>query len=112
MKTQVIGPKIKIWAGIFVTMLSVMVVFSSFSIAAYADRTEDMKYTETTGTPSFGTEDWVGPERQDPVVAMKTPSFGTEDWTGTMESSEAVGAGAIPASACEDISLDDYSPEC
>jgi len=29
-----------------------------------------------------------------------------------MESSEAVGAGAIPAPACEDVSLDDYSPEC
>jgi len=67
---------------------------------------------EASGTPSFGTEDWVGPKEQDPVVAVKTPSFGTEDWTGTMESSEAVGAGAIPAPACEDVSLDDYSPEC
>lgn len=63
-------------------------------------------------SPSFETEDWVGPEKQDPVVAVKTPSFGTEDWTGTMESSEALGAGAIPAPACEGVSLDDYSPEC
>lgn len=47
-------------------------------------------------SPSFETEDWIGPEKQDPVVAVKSPSFGTEDWTGSMESSEALGAGAIP----------------
>jgi len=38
--------------------------------------------------------------------------LGTEDWTGSMESSEAVGAGAIPETPCEDVSPDDYSPEC
>ncbi|MGB7971898.1 MAG: hypothetical protein WCF31_08015 [Candidatus Deferrimicrobiaceae bacterium] len=80
--------------------------------------TEDWTGPEEQGpvvkmeSPSFDTEDWVGPKEQGPVVAVKPPSFGTEDWTGTMESSEAVGAGAIPAPACEDISLDDYSPEC
>jgi hypothetical protein len=131
--TQVNGPKMNRFIGNFVTMLSVMVVFSSFAIAAYADRTEGMKYTKTTGTPSFGTEDWVGPieqspvvamktpsfgtedwvgpEKQDPIVAMKTPSFGTEDWTGTMEFSEALGAGAIPEPTPEKLNLDDYNPD-
>jgi len=133
MNTKVNGPKMNRFTGIFVTMLSVMVVFSLFAIAAYADRTEGMKYTKTTGTPSFGTEDWVGPEKQDPVVAMKTPSFGTEDWigpekqdpvvamktpsfgtedwTGNMETSEALGTGTVPASAPEKLNLDDYNPD-
>ena len=48
-------------------------------------------------TPSFGTEDWVGPKEQAPIMVMATPSFGTEDWVGTMKSSEALGAGALPA---------------
>ena len=134
MNTQVTGPKRNRWAGIFVMMLSVIVVFSSFAIAAYADRAEDLKYTEATGTPSFGTEDWTGPEEQaqvvtvqppsfgtedwtgpteqGPIVAVKSPSLGTEAWTGSMESSQAMGAGAIAAPACEDVSPDDYSPEC
>ncbi|MGB7971900.1 MAG: hypothetical protein WCF31_08025 [Candidatus Deferrimicrobiaceae bacterium] len=131
--TQVKGPRMKRWAGIFVMLLSMMVVFSSFAISAYADRTEDMKYTETTGTASFGTEDWVGPKEQGPVVtvaapsfetedwvgpkeqgpvvAMKTPSFGTEDWTGTLKSSEALGTGTIPEPAPEKPNLDDYNPD-
>jgi hypothetical protein len=62
--------------------------------------------------PSFGTEDWTGPTEQGPIVAVKSPSLGTEDWTGSMESSEALGAGAIPETPCEDVSPDDYSPEC
>ena len=62
--------------------------------------------------PSFGTEDWTGPAEQGPIVMVKSPSLGTEDWTGSMESSEAVGAGAIPETPCEDVSPDDYSPEC
>lgn len=62
--------------------------------------------------PSFGTEDWTGPTEQGPIVVVKSPSLGTEDWTGSMESSEAVGAGAIPETPCEDVSPDDYSPEC
>ena len=66
---------------------------------------------EATGAPSFGTEDWIGPEEQGPVVAVKSPSFGTEDWTGTMESSEALGAGAIPEPASEKLNLDDYNPD-
>jgi len=35
MNTQVKGPRMMRWAGIFVTILSMMVVFSSFAIAAY-----------------------------------------------------------------------------
>jgi len=62
--------------------------------------------------PSFGTEDWTGPTEQGPIVVVKSPSLGTEDWTGSMESSEAVGAGAIPETPCEDVSPDDYNPEC
>jgi hypothetical protein len=50
-------------------------------------------------TPSFGTEDWVGAKEQAPIVAVNTPSFGTEDWVGAMESSEALGAGTIPEPA-------------
>ena len=61
--------------------------------------------------PSFGTEDWIGPEEQAPIVAVKSPSLGTEDWTGTMESSEAVGTGAIPEPAPENLDLDDYNPD-
>ena len=67
---------------------------------------------EATGSPSFGTEDWTGPTEQAPIVVVKSPSLGTEDWTGSMESSEALGAGAIPETPCEDVSPDDYSPEC
>jgi hypothetical protein len=63
-------------------------------------------------TPSFGTEDWIGPKEQAPIVAMATPSFGTEDWIGVMESSEALGAGATAAPDCEELSWGDYSPEC
>jgi hypothetical protein len=60
-------------------------------------------------TPSFGTEDWIGPQEQASVVAMKTPSFATEDWVGTMEFSEALGTGAAPAR--EYPSLDGYNPD-
>ncbi len=109
--TQVNGPKIKRFTGIFVTMLSMMVVFSSFAISAYADRTEDMKYTEAAETPSFGAEGWVPPQGEARIVAVKTPSFATEDWTGTMESSEALGAGTIPEPAPEKLNLDDYNPD-
>jgi len=66
---------------------------------------------EATGSPSFGTEDWVGPNEEGPVVAVKSPSFGTEDWTGTMESSEALGTGTIPEPAPEKLNLDDYNPD-
>jgi hypothetical protein len=60
-------------------------------------------------TPSFGTEDWIGPQEQAPVVAVATPSYGTEDWIGTMEFSEALGTGAAPAR--EYPSLDGYNPD-
>lgn len=39
MNTQVRGPTMKRWAGILVIMLSMMVVFSSFAIAAYDEGT-------------------------------------------------------------------------
>ena len=61
--------------------------------------------------PSFGTEDWTGPTEQGPIVVVKSPSLGTEDWTGSMESSEALGAGAIPEPAPEKLNLDDYNPD-
>ena len=66
---------------------------------------------EATGTPSFGTEDWVPPQGETRIVAVKPPSFGTEDWVGTMKSSEALGAGAIPEPAPEKLNLDDYNPD-
>jgi hypothetical protein len=133
--TQVNGPKMKIWAGIFVTLLAMTVFLVPKTQATEKILSQNERpVMKATETPSFGTEDWVGPVKQDPVVAMEapsfetedwvgpeeqgpvvvmiTPSFGTEDWSGTMISSEALGSGAIPASSCEDISLDDYSPEC
>jgi hypothetical protein len=64
------------------------------------------------GTPAFGTEDWIEPPGEPRIVAMAPTAYGTEEWTGTMESSEALGAGAVPAPSCEDVSMDDYSPEC
>jgi hypothetical protein len=67
---------------------------------------------EAMETASFGTEGWVPPQGEAPVVAMATPSFGTEDWIGVMESSEALGAGATAAPDCEELSWGDYSPEC
>jgi hypothetical protein len=73
---------------------------------------EEQAPVVTVQPPSFGIEDWTGPMEQAPIVVVKSPSLGTEDWTGSMESYEALGAGAIPAPACEDVSPDDYSPEC
>jgi hypothetical protein len=51
---------------------------------------------EAMETASFGTEDWVGPKEQDPVVAMIPASFGTEDWVGPKEQDPVVAM--IPAS--------------
>jgi hypothetical protein len=139
--TQVKGSKRNRLAGIFVMFFAMMVFLVPKTQAADVTGTVEKQMStneapviEATGTPSFGTEDWVGPQEQGPVVVMETPSFGTEDWvgpqeqgpavamispsfgtedwTGTMESSEALGAGAMPAPACEDVSSDDYSPEC
>jgi len=66
---------------------------------------------EAMETASFGTEDWVGPKEQAPVVAMETPSFATEEWVEAVEHSDAVGTGAIPDPAGEELSLDDYNPD-
>ncbi len=99
--TQIDGPKMNRWTVIFVTILSVMIVFSSFAIAAYADRAEGMKCSEATGTSSFGTEDWVGSQEQATLVAMETSSFGTEDWVEDMQFSEVLVPGAIPAPDCK-----------
>jgi hypothetical protein len=52
-------------------------------------------------TPSFGTEDWIGPQEQAPVVAVATPSFGTEDWIGPQEQAPVV-AVATPSFGTED----------
>ena len=54
-------------------------------------------------TASFGTEDWIGP--------IKTASFGTEDWVGAVEYSDVVETGTLPASARQELSLDDYYPD-
>jgi|GEM_PF-6948481 len=97
MNTQVKGPAIKRWAGMFLTFLSMMVFL--------------VPITQAVETASFGTEDWVPPQGETPVVAMETPSFGTEDWSGTMAFSQAVGTGAIPAPAPGELTLDDYNPD-
>jgi hypothetical protein len=138
--TQVNGPKMMRWAVFGFTLLFLTVFLVPITQAADVTGTQwkemsqnespVMKAEETPsfGTedwvgpkeqgpvvkveaPSLGTEDWVGPEKQDPIVAMKPPSFGTEDWTGTMEFSEALGAGAIPEPAPEKLNLDDYNPD-
>jgi len=56
---------------------------------------------EASGTASFGTEDWVGPKEQAPIVTVKTPSFGTEDWVGPKEQAPAV-AVKTPSFGTED----------
>ena len=72
---------------------------------------DDRPVMEAAGSSSFETEDWTGPAEQEPIVAVKSPSFGTEDWTGSMESSEALGTGAIPEEQSGEQSLDDYNPD-
>jgi len=84
-----------------------------------ANKINGMKSSETTGTPSFGTEDfvpaqgetqvvvmetpafetedWIEPKGEVRIVAVKSPSFGTEDWVEVMQSSDALSAGATPA---------------
>ena len=68
-------------------------------------------------TASFGTEDWVGPIKtasfgtEDWIGPIKTASFGTEDWIGAVEYSDVVETGTLPASARQELSLDDYYPD-
>ena len=135
MKTQVNGPAIKRWAGMFVTLLAMTVFLVTSTQAAEKKLSQNespvMEATETASfgtedfapaqgetqvlvmeTPAYGTEDWIEPPGETRIVAVAPAAYGTEDWTGTMESSEAVGAGVIPEPACKDVSPDDYSPEC
>ncbi|MGW8285570.1 MAG: hypothetical protein ACWGPR_07600 [Candidatus Deferrimicrobiaceae bacterium] len=138
--TQVNGPKMMRRAVIGFTLLFLTVFLVPTTQAADVTGTQwkEMSQNEShvmkaEETPSFGTEDWVGPEEQGPVVAVqppslgtedwtgpteqgpivvvKSPSLGTEEWTGTMESSEALGAGTIPEPGPEELNLDDYNPD-
>jgi hypothetical protein len=75
-------------------------------------------------TPSFGTEDWVGPIEtpsfgaedwvvassippsfgtEDWVLASETKSFGAEDWVEGMEYSDAVATGTLPEPARSEL---------
>jgi len=119
MNTQVKGPAIKRWAGMFLTFLSMMVflvpITQAVETASFGTEDWVPPQGETrvvaVEPPSLGTEDWVPPQGETPVVAMETPSFGTEDWSGTMAFSQAVGTGAIPAPAPGELTLDDYNPD-
>ena len=62
-------------------------------------------------SPAVGQSNKLGGDERPAMIASGTPSFGTEDWVGTMEFSEALGAGAIPESAPEKLNLDDYNPD-
>jgi len=120
MKTQVNGATIKRWAGMFVTLLAMAVFLVTITQAAEkkSSQSEDpvMEATETASfgtedfvpaqgetqvlvmeTPAYGTEDWIEPSGETRIVAVAPAAYGTEDWTGTMESSDAIGVGEIPA---------------
>ena len=97
MNTQVKGSKRNRLAGIFVMFFAMMVFLVPKAQAADVTGTVEKQMStneapviEATGTPSFGTEDWVGPQEQGPVVVMETPSFGPEDWVGPQEQGPAV----------------------
>jgi len=62
-------------------------------------------------SPAMGEINKLGGDERQVMVVSETPSFGTEDWTGTMESSEALGTGALPELAHEKLNLDNYNPD-
>jgi hypothetical protein len=85
--------KLWLWGGI--GLGSLLIVLAGISPAG--GETDQMGGDErpvmaASESPSFGTEDWVGPVEtpsfgaEDFVVAsIVTPSFGTEDWVGPSE---------------------------
>lgn len=137
MHTQGKGPKVRRWAGILVTLFSVVVVlFPKVSGADEQISGRLVQHTlkaETMEAPSFGAEDFVVPSLVTPsfgaedciVESLVTPSFGTEDWVWAsenvsfgaegwvegMEYSDVVATGTLPAPARQELSLDNYYPD-
>ena len=85
--------KLWLWGGI--GLGSLLIVLAGISpVVGESDKLggTERPVMAASETPSFGTEDWVGPIEtpsfgtEDWIVASSIPpSFGTEDWVGPIE---------------------------